>query len=405
VHHLLTTVMARRRRASRVALAAGILPLLGTACRTGSPPADPLTVRDSSGVHIVESSRSDGDDAWRVPDPPVFRIGGQVDGLHFYLLEAAVLRPDGSSVVGDAGSATTYLISASGEILLSLRGEGEGPGETLEPSAIIGLGGDTILVQNAPNLRVETFVGDRLVRDVPFAPFFGETSYTVFGRTDDGRFLLSPTGFSDGAFEGPVGWKDFPILRTGTDFSSVDTVASVPVIYVMPPGDRNPVRHSGERMWTGHRLVYAANDRAEVHWLSLDGSNMRVVRWTATTRQPDEEVWNEYEAGYRRRYATLDSLILEQRLAEARRDFSGPLPLFRAARADPEENVWLADYRIASRGADSYLAVTPEGGLHRVDFPAAVRILDVADTLVLGVEENDPQEQTLVLYRVEKSRP
>lgn len=391
--------------ARRMALAAGILPLLGTACRTGPPPADPLTVRDSSGVHIVESSRSDGDDLWQVVDPPVFRIEMEADSLPYYLLDAAVLHPDGSSVVGDAGYATTYLISASGEILSTLRGEGEGPGETLEPSAIVGLGGDSILIQNAPNLRMETFVGDRLVRDVEFAPFFGDVSYTVFGRTDGGRFLLSPTGFGDSAFEGAVGWKSFPILRTGPDFSSVDTVASVPVIYVTPPGDRNPIRHSGSRVWTGRRLAYATNDRAEVRWVALDGSDTRVVRWSGTAREPDEGVWNEYEARYRRRYATLDSVMLEQRLAEARRDFSGPLPLFRRARADLEENVWLSDYRIDFPGADSYLAVTPEGGLHRVDFPAAVQILDVADTLVLGVEENDQPEQMLVLYRVEKSGP
>lgn len=390
--------------AFRVALATCILPLLFTACRSGAAPADRLTVTDSGGVHILESSRSDGDDAWGVRDLPVFRIGWQTGSPRFEFIVSGMLRPDGSSVVGDLGSGTIYLISASGEILSTLHGEGHGPGEELDPSAIIGLGGDTILVHNATNLRVDTFVGDRLLGEIQFSNSFEGTYYTVFGRAGDGRFLLNPTGFDDSAFEGAVGWRDWPILRTGAYFSAVDTVASMPIIRIRPPGNQNPIRYWGEPVWTGHRLAYAATDRAEVRWLRLNGSSSLVVRWAAAPAEVDDALWSEYEARYRTRFVNVDTAVVAQRLAAARRDFAGPVPYFQSAYGDSRGDVWLEDYRVTLDPANSYLVVTPEGALHRVDFPGPIQILGIADALVLGVEENESGEQALVLYRLEKNR-
>ena len=95
---------------------------------------------------------------------------------------------------------------------------------------------------------------------------------------------------------------------------------------------------------------------------------------------------------------------LEQSLSDARRDFAGPMPLFRYTYGDRQGNVWLSEPGFGSIVAKTYSVISSEGvWLGTVEFPTDIRLLDISDDRVLGVEMDAFDVQALVLYEILKA--
>ena len=84
-----------------------------------------------------------------------------------------------------------------------------------------------------------------------------------------------------------------------------------------------------------------------------------------------------------------------------------PLPLFGAAVADAEGRMWLPSYNLGgeSNAVPPYTVIAADGAwLGTVEAPPRFRILDVAFGLVLGVELDEMDVESVVVYELAGGR-
>lgn len=123
--------------------------LFAAACADAGPPAS-FTVRDSTGVRIVESHHPgwDADGGWAVSTEPVLHIG-ESDGeetLQFFNVTGGLRFSDGRIAILNSGSKTVRIIGADGRLIAEFGGSGDGPGEFRSLGSIHRLPGDTLLI-------------------------------------------------------------------------------------------------------------------------------------------------------------------------------------------------------------------------------------------------------------------
>lgn len=122
---------------------------LPVACqeRDANPPTFQIT--DSAGVTVVESTgpiRADGEGWALSPEPEV--VIGTVEGDEKYILDGvagARRLSDGRIAVLDVGSRRVRVYDRTGEHLMDMGGEGDGPSEFRTPQ-FLGLVSDTLVV-------------------------------------------------------------------------------------------------------------------------------------------------------------------------------------------------------------------------------------------------------------------
>lgn len=155
----------------------------------------------------------------------------------------------------------------------------------------------------------------------------------------------------------------------------------------------------------GGEIVYGTTDRPELVWMAGDGTVRQIARWDAPTVDVGDEEWAAYERGYRQRYADrYPPAELERRLSIRRDDFSGTPPHFGWAFGDRDGRVWLTPYRFSGSASRSstYTVVARDGRyLGGIEFPRAIRLLDISGDMVLGVEYDEFDVQAVALYRLQ----
>lgn len=383
----------------------GVLAITGMplSCGGSADPPPAGTVRDSSGVRIVEDVPIGEPNAtWSVSEEPLYRIGWADDDPPFEDVTAGAILADGRAVVGDQGSSLLYWISPEGRVLSRAGGPGQGPGELGGIATIVHTGGDTVLVQDDGNLRVNSYVGSELVGERRFEHYFAGAFYHLAGRREGGGFVLVPAGIRlTREMADMQGWLDFPVLGVSSDFGTVDTITHLGIMQV--PNTRNPIYNWGQTSALGGRVVYARRSRPEVRWFAPDGSLRQVARLALVAEEAGEDLWAEYEADYRQRSSGLDPAVVEERLAEARAAFGGTRPFFGQAHMDRDGHVWLSGYSIIGSETDTYMVVSADGATaRRVVFPSELRILDIAYDRVLAVETDDFDVEAVVLYELQR---
>lgn len=382
----------------------GLVAALASACADGPPPTTGPVVTDSGGVRVVEGLASPEPGAgWTVAPTPLFRLGWDDGDPPFQHVSTGAILPDGRVVVGDAGTGELYWIGPDGEVLARAGGPGEGPGEFAGIASILPLGADTVLVQDDGNLRINVFVDGSLAFDDRFEAYFANAIYGVMGRTEGSTLLLRPESLVARALQGQEGWVSYPVVGTDPALLAVDTLVELGVMHMPPADNRNPVRHWGSVDIAGQRIAYAASDRPEVRWFDLEGRLVQVARLDLATVEADEALWDRYEANLRERLEGREPAMVEERVADARRDFEGPQPYFNRAYGDAAGNVWLSEYDITAIEAEAFVVVEADGlSAHRVELPSGIRVLDIVDDRILAVETDELDVQAVVVYAIRK---
>ena len=100
--------------------------------------------------------------------------------------------------------------------------------------------------------------------------------------------------------------------------------------------------------------------------------------------------------------AAIDRMTDED-MAVYRARIGGPMPLFSIPFGDVEGRVWLPSWRpgAAREGASHYTVISADGEwLGTVEGPPGLRILDVAHGLVLGVQRDEMDVESVVVYEM-----
>ena len=378
--------------------------LLTAACRSDGPDATSLataTVRDSAGVTIVENP-APGEDVspgWEVGPSPTVEIG-LLDGPEAYQLfrvRDARRLADGRIAVVNTGSQEVRLYGADGVHLENWGGQGEGPGEFMNPTTISWWPGDSVAVwdQRLRRLAIFTLEGDLgrtlsfpAIDDMP-APLF---SHVLAG----GDAVVRATVFTDedlstGMMRQPV---DVAVVdRDGRLVASLGShlgregyivIGNGTVSIFAMPFFRDAVIEAA-----GSHSIIGATDRFEFGLWDGEGALSRIVRVAIPPRLiTDAE----------------KSAVLDRRLAEASEEdrpgirrtweeipMSDTLPAHAALVVDDGGNAWIQTFRLpVDEGPARWLVLDPDGQvLGRVTLPENLTVYEIGTDYILGAATDD----------------
>ena len=366
-----------------------------------------VQVEDSAGVRIVKYAGTPVVSAsFRFPAQPRYRHGANPGDYTFQGIHPGTILPDGSAVVSDVFNGELVVVSPDGATHEVLAGPGEGPGEVGYVGAVYALGQDRVLAADRDLGRVTVFAGGSVERTVDIRSAYG---LGVLGISSSGQLLMATSSFRSG-FEEP--WLPGHMARFDMETSALDTVASYDFASRPPPGLRwDPISAFGRVAGVAGEFVYTRSDKPEVTWRSPDGTVTQIVRWQAEAAPLTEELLAGIEAGLRAGNrmanpgaadAAIDRMT-DENMAVYRARIGGPMPLFAIPLGDREGRVWLPSWRpgAAREGASHYTVISADGEwLGTVEGPPGLRILDVAHGLVLGVQRDEMDVESVVLYEM-----
>ena len=351
----------------------------------------------------------------RVSAEPVWRVGWDETGPVFENIVAGALLGDGRAAIADGGQTLQVSVLAhDGAVLAVLGRPGQGPGEFRRILAMKRLGTDTIAVQDADNRRLSLFHGGELVDNVALGP---AANLSLLGADEEGRAVFGmPPGVVYGRrYETP--WLAIPFVRMSLATGAVDTLAVADWDQSLEYGGNSPFLSQGHATIAGGTVVVGRGDAPEVRWLGADGEPVRIARWEAPSSPVPDSLWTAYERALRDRFTEigLPAADIDGRLTTMKAAIQEPLPHFEDLLADPEGNLWIAEYtpryvgdppRVRDHPERFYL-LDPEGrGMGHVSLPpgAALRILDIGADRMLAVEEDSLGVQAVALYALNKQR-
>jgi hypothetical protein len=287
--------VARDISGERATIVAALLLVVG-GCGVGESGEgiQDISVRDSTGVRIIESRASSvgRTSGWRVEDVPLLEIG-EVEGDAPYLfanIGSIVRLSDGRIVVRETRSGEVRYFTSEGRHLLSALGRGDGPEELRSGSGtLMALEGDTLIVSD----RLDRVVLDENGRFVRRLTLGVETLGELIGYgsgdggtwTADGSFIAHlsepiPAPLAPG----PLTRQALHIVRVSADLTQVDTVFAIrdSEYQVTAAGSlATPPFYAAPRFSvtaTGQTHVVADGALPEVHRLG-EGGRHEIVRW------------------------------------------------------------------------------------------------------------------------------
>jgi hypothetical protein len=387
---------------------------------------DPVTIRDSAGVRIVESAAPawSGERAWRVTPEPLLQIGA-VDGDEPYVLTRVshgALHPDGSFALLDGTTMEIRLFDPAGRHRTTFGGVGAGPGEFLQDEALPYVSilafshPDTLVAWDAAQYRLTWFTLDGTVRRTlsldPNLPGLAHrrSPLDLWQVLPGGdllrlRYPLDPPTVS-------VGQRAVQLVRTEQPaIVPVAELAGEPSVTVRYTSSRGtPVNMTmANRLFGGEQLAVAGGsplrvfvpdaERWELRVYGAQGRLEEVLR-PALSRIAVQRDWIEQAV-------VMGSSSPEVQDARRRLPVSDSLPAINGfdMHWDEAGYLWVGHYARSNvaGGTDRRYEVFAADGrwMGGVAFPPVYRVLDVSRGRALTVHRDDLGVEYVRVYRVE----
>lgn len=376
-----------------------LLLLLSTAC---DRPYDgpPVTEYDSAGVRILEAHVPVWTDstAWTLDPEPVLDLHalGPTDAHTFFRIRGMRRLPDGSLAIVNSGTHEIRLFSALGDHIVSLGGQGEGPGEFGNLQRIEVLG-DSILALD--------YDGDVAVfGPVPDAVLM-RTMRLLHGSIHSLHSLEDGTLAVEAIMSIPPP-ADPGIVRTPNALLRLDLEGALLDSIGRTAGSEeytDNMSFSGTPLFPraslvdghGGRIYYGSADLMEVRELGPDGALLRVLR---IPEYPLELTDEQVEAERQARFGSVPAMLrqaIEAMPAPATR------PAYRDMLVDPTGAIWLRPFDGASEGGtplDWQVLASDGTWLGGVTVPTNVRLWEIGMDEALGSWiDGSGQQHPLVL--------
>lgn len=200
----------------------------------------------------------------------LWQVGGQDDDFIFGSVASAQADPQGNVLLLDGQLAVVQVLSPDGDLVRTVCGEGEGPGEVRRP-------GDMLVAPDGTICVLQSFPG-RIVKLHPDGTPAGEAKFTT-GQQGEGQFSVLVRGLSAG--------PDLLLAGIRMDFSGAGLSTQT---YFLARCDGTGLQRQAllEKQYT---INYAD--------FQLDETGMDFI-WTRVAAAPDGTV---YTAADRNRYA------------------------------------------------------------------------------------------------------
>ena len=401
--------MTRSAAAATISLAA----CLSVACDRQS--AAPLhSVTDSAGIAISESTApqwAEGE-AWSIAGTPHLEIGAtDAPGHDLYEVSDVARLADGRVAVVNSGSNEVRVFSEDGDLLQSLGGGGEGPGEFRAPRRLFVLPGDSLLIVDASLDRLTVFSSDgSLVRTSQIEPPPTGSIPAPSTRLRDGTFVTFPpfTFGSGSGTESRVIRDTLPLLRYDSDGRYVGELGRFPGSEQFVYMDGSSIL-GGPRIWgrsthlaaTGDGFLIGHADRFSYAIHDADGSLRRIVRAQLPNRpvtEADLERFREPDPEADPRSSEIFDRVMEALPPPSE------FPAYAEILVDPEDHVWLQRYAWPpdEMGQEWHVFDREGRWLGPVRMPAGFSLERVTTDEVLGIARNEVDVEHMRAYRLQR---
>lgn len=371
-------------------------------CFAGSLlPAGALLAACTGGEAHPPRNGAEEPPSWSVEAPDV-RIGAsERPGEALDRVYGAVLRPDGSVVIGNSGTSQLRTYGPDGRLLSAGGGPGRGPGEFGGINWVAALPGDSTIVFDLRQQRFSVWspAGG-------FARMFSSQAppgpVRPVGVFADGSILIvREAGYDPRAGAGVVR-DSMTALRMSRTGEVTAMAARFPgaewLIYPHPASFRAaqlPFGRTGHVAVLGNYFVHGSSASGTLTVYDQAGKPVRTIEVDARGHSPSQEEISTFLAGIQDR---------AERSALARHYRNGAgdgAPVFTALRGDAEGNLWV---RLAPHvGVDSvtWVVLGPEGGrLGSVRMATDWLPLDIRRKTLLLRESNADGVQTVSVRKV-----
>lgn len=372
-----------------------------------------FSAADSAGVELVESLRPvlASGAGWRVMDSAVVRIGLR-DGpaaLQLAGVEGALRLADGRYVIADGGSSELRVFGADGRHLRTFGGQGRGPGEF---TALAGIG------RSADGPWAYDFALRRITWFDPDSGLIAATTLgaepaalapvgALPGRSFVLRQLWGVTSTATTTREG-LRRDDVAVVRADSSGSRMDTIALAPgreVIIRVEDGrgvmSRRPFGRDVVAAVRDGRVVIGTGDAPDVDEYEADGRLHRRIRLRDRPREIDERAIEAFISARLADVAEEEQPGLRAELEAQSYPDRGPS--YDRFVVDDLGNLWIRRW-MADVAAPRTWSIVDTSGVWLTDvvLPAGFTLLDSADDLVIGVELDELDTESVVAYRLRK---
>lgn len=390
-----------------------VLSAFSAACsgEADQPSSNP-TIRE---VLSVEPAWGPGDE-WSVDPMPTVQIGVEGGDRAYELsrVKRAVRLRDSSIVLAHNSSHSLRFFDPSGQFLFDAGGDGEGPGEFRHLDHLWILPGDTLVVADNSIHRIVYYSAQgqylkQVTLDLsaetqhlpmPFAPFPGGGFLAYHGERG--------SGFQDA---GKLIEGNLIITRFSPQGSLVQEIARLPLpdSYGLLVGNsidfpEVPFAGAWPSVMPGPDCVFMGTGKeALVEVVDSSGTHDRNLRWTRYGRAVTSEVVAQYKSEYRRFFDSDDKANIYARYLDEI-GFPDRMPVYEAILVDEGGNLWVREYAPFWEFSDGdWQVFNPDGEwLGTVSAPPRVRIDQVGDDFVVGVQYDELNVERVHLYHLNK---
>lgn len=409
-----------------------VILILATACATETESASHWdgALRDSAGIEIVDNFGQalwrPGEE-WRLVEDLTIGMREGPPEYQFGRISSFAELSDGRIAVTDRMASKLRFYSPTGEHLLSIGKQGQGPKEFGQ--GLLGVlrgAGDTLLVTDYRNQQVH--------RIAPDGSWQASFSTRPDGEWFNSGWDTAPSGMIVSRFS-PVQRPDQPPADT-LDFVAVrnldgtlgDTMGVVPTAQSFRFSDGEPERrfYAGrpdiDLRWDGQGLITGRSDTYELVWLDAGGEPERIVR---LHREPDPFTPEEQATLMDRFNEMIDGAgAPPERKEQIRRSikFEDNYPYYRRFMNGPRGTLWLRrvlpirdmtpeqvealTFSASVRPAAGYDVFDRQGrylGIVEVPYEMPFGLLD--GERMFGIVRDELEVEYLRIYRIEGMDP
>jgi hypothetical protein len=362
------------------------------------PPALPFTLVDSAGVELATSSADSAlsPTGWSVAPEPDLMLGDPDSGPDFfYRIQGVRGLPDAGLLVVDGGSRELRFYDASGQRRAVAGGEGQGPGEFIDPVLVPQVGLDSIVVFDTRLIRFSVYsnsgVFGRVTPIEQGRPYGGRAPVGAIGM----RHLLMDRRGTEGGPETPT--PDEGLVRTVRGFlwydaadgtrARLDSLTANFIYY-----ERGSMRWLfpfvplGSAATTATAAYVSLGD--DIQEVDPSGRMVRRIRVEGLSRTPTDADLSAYADWMRvDRPYLYESVGPEDWKAQLERhDGPARVPAFDRVLVDTDELLWVRVYQIDPRMHQTWIVFDRSGRpLGTVRIPGGVDVRWIGERAILGV--------------------
>jgi hypothetical protein len=392
--------LMRRRTAAALALAA-------IGCDENPRDRSVPTVRDSSGIRIVENVDPSWAPAgaWLVDSVPLVTIGTRDDEL--FRVVGAVRQNDGTIVVANAGNVELRFYDRSGTFLRAVGGRGQGPGEFMSMTSIHRLASDSILVHDWQQAKASVFAADGEYSRSFSLQIPGNGLPQLIGVLQKGHMVAVVRPFEPNAERS--GLIRIPSLyliysQTGEITATIGELPDQELFIGQPQEPRSyeapPFGRWAATVAVGDRFVYGDATTHEYRVYSPEGALLQIVRRQVSPRMVTSDDIARHKAERLRNIVDQSRrAAVERELAEA--VYPEQMPAYTSFEADTEGRVWIQPFAAQVAATAEWSIFDPDGAwLGQVELPSSLSIFEIGADYILGRWRDPDGVEQVRVYRL-----